>query len=81
MDAPVATKPKSDKIFKSFTLAPIPHPLKGHVMSVKCEQCLDELTVQVWLLYHHPSLKYCTLYVGGTELQTDGQTLMPPAGL
>ena len=21
----------------------------------------DELTVQVWVLYHHPNFKYCTL--------------------
>ena len=44
------------------------------MMSVKCEQPLDELTVQVWLLYHHPNFKYCTLFVSGTELWTDGQT-------
>ena len=43
-------------------------------MSVKCEEPLDELTVQVWLLYHHPNFEYCTLIVSGTELQTDGQT-------
>ena len=38
-------------------------------MSVKCEQPFDELTDQVWLLYHRPNFKYCTLYKGGTELQ------------
>ena len=43
-------------------------------MSVKCEQPLDKLTVQVWLLYDHPNFKYCTLNVSGTELWTDGQT-------
>ena len=43
-------------------------------MSVKCEEPIDKLTVQVWLLYHHPNFKYCTLFVSGTELQTDGQT-------
>ena len=32
-----------------------PHP-QEHVMSVKCGQPLDELTVQVWLLYDHPNL-------------------------
>ena len=42
-------------------------------MSVKCEQPLDELTVQVWLLYDHPNLKYCTLFVKDTELCTDRQ--------
>ena len=50
-----------------------PHP-QGHVMLVKCEESIDELTVQVWLLYHHPSLKYCTLLVSGTELRTDRRT-------
>ena len=44
---------------KSYILTP-PHP-EGHVISVKCEGPIDELTVQVWLLYHHPNYKYCTL--------------------
>ena len=57
------------KISKSYILTP-PH-LQGHVMSVKCEQPLDELTVQVWLLYDHPNFEYCTLFIRGTELQTD----------
>ena len=35
---------------------------------------LDELTVQVWLLYHHPNFNHWTLSVCGTELRTDGQT-------
>ena len=43
-------------------------------MSVKCEEPIDELTVQVWLLYHHPNFKYCTLLVSESELQTDKQT-------
>ena len=30
-------------------------PPQGHGMSVKCEEPIDELTVQVWLLYHHPN--------------------------
>ena len=61
------------KISKSYILTP-PHP-KGHVMlSVKCEEPIDELTVQVWLLYHHPNFKYCTLFVSGTELRTDKRT-------
>ena len=34
-----------------------PAPLQGYVMSGKCEQPSDELTVQVWLLYDHPN--YC----------------------
>ena len=62
------------KISKSYILNPT-HP-QGHVMSVKCEQPIDELTVQVWLLYHNPNLKYCTLFVSGTGRDgiTDGQT-------
>ena len=59
-------------ISKSYILTP-PHP-KGHVMSVKCEQPLDELTVQVWLQYDHPNFKYCTLFISGTELRTDKRT-------
>ena len=50
-----------------------PAPPQGHVMSVKCEQSIDELTILVWLLYHHLNFKYCTLFVSGTELWTDGQ--------
>ena len=61
------------KIFKSFILTP-PHP-RGQVMSVKCEEPIDEHTVQVWfILYHYPNFKYCTLFVCGTELQTDKRT-------
>ena len=60
------------KISKSYILTP-PLP-QGCVMSVKCEKPIDELTVQVWLLYHHPNFEYCTLFVRGTELRTNGQT-------
>ena len=60
------------KISKSYILAP-PHP-QGHVMAMKCEESIHELTVQVWLLYHNPNFKYCTLFVSGTELRTDRQT-------
>ena len=60
------------KICKSLILTP-PHP-QGHVMSVKCEEPIDELTVQVCLLYHNPNFKYCTLFVSGTELRTDKRT-------
>ena len=67
-----ATKSKYGKnLFESYILTP-PHP-QGHVMSVKCEEPIDEFTVQVWLLYHHPNFKYCTLFVSGTELRTDGR--------
>ena len=58
------------KISESYILTP--HHPQGHVMSVKCEQPLDELTVQVCLLYDHPNFKYCTLFISGTELRTDG---------
>ena len=72
-DAPGGNiKSKSGKISKSYILTP-PDP-RGHGMSVKCEKPIDELTVQVWLLYHHPNIKYCTLFESGTELRTDGQT-------
>ena len=66
---PVATKLKSGKTFKSHILTQ-PHP-QGHVMSGECEQPLNELTIQVWLLYDHPNFKYCTLFVSWTELTTD----------
>ena len=59
------------KISKSYILTPL-YP-QGHVMSMKCEEPIDELTVQVWLLYHHTNFKYCTLFVSGTELRTDRQ--------
>ena len=49
MDAPGATKSKYGKISKSYIFTP--HLPQGHVMSVKCEQPLDELTVKAWLLY------------------------------
>ena len=35
------------------------------------EQPIEELTVQIVLLYDHWNFKYCTLFVGETELQTD----------
>ena len=69
---PAATKSKWGKISK-FQILTLPQP-QGHVMSVKCEQPLDELTVQVWLLYDHLNFKYCTLNVSGMELQTDKLT-------
>ena len=59
-------------ISKSYILTP--HHPQGHGMSVKCAEPIDELTVQVWSLYDHPNFKYCTLFVSGAELRTDGQT-------
>ena len=69
---PAATIQNMAKISKSYILTP-PNP-QGQVMSEKCEEPKGELTVQVWLLYHHPNFKYCTLFVSGTELQTNRQT-------
>ena len=60
------------KISKSYILT-LPHP-QGHVVSMKCEEPIDELTVQVWLLYHQPNFNYCTLFESGTELRTDKRT-------
>ena len=60
------------KFSKSYILT-LPYP-QGHLMSVKCEQPLDELTVQVWLLFDYPNFKYCTLFISGTELRTDRRT-------
>ena len=60
------------KICKSYILI-LPYP-QGHVMSVKCEEPIDQLTVQIWLLYHHRNFKYCTLFASGTEIWTDRQT-------
>ena len=47
----------------------LPHS-KGHMMSQKCEQPFDELSVQVWspYIYIYPNSKYCTLYVSRSEL-------------
>ena len=67
-----ASKSKSSKISKSLILTL--HQPQGHVISVKCKQHSDKLTVIVWLLYHHPNFIYCYFCVGGTELWTDRQT-------
>ena len=71
MDAP-GQQQQSQNIAKSLSLKFWPRPTpQGYVMSVMCEQPLDELTDQVWLLYDHPNFKYCTLFASGTELRTD----------
>ena len=70
-EAPGGNKVKLWQKSLSPTFWPDP---QGHVTSVKCEQPLDELTVQVWLLYDHPNFKYCTLFISVMELRTDGQT-------
>ena len=69
---PAATKSKYGKNLQVLHFDPAPP--QGHEMPVKCEQRLDELIVQVWLLYDPPNFKYCTLFVSGTELRTDRQT-------
>ena len=63
---------KQSQISKSYIPTP-PHP-QGHGMLVKCEEPIDELTVQVWLLFidHLPNFKYCT--VCKQDGITDGQT-------
>ena len=60
------------KISKSYILTP-PNP-PGACEVSEVWQPLDELTVQVWLLYDHPNFKYCTLFISGTELRTDKRT-------
>ena len=52
---PAATKSKYGKNLLVLPFDPA-HP-QGHVMSVKCEEPIDELTVQVWLPYHHLNFK------------------------
>ena len=67
-----ATKSKYGKNLEVLHFDPAPP--QGHGMSVKCEEPLDELTVQIWLLYLYPNFNYWTLFVSGTELRTDKQT-------
>ena len=71
-DAPGGNKVKLWQKSKSYIFIPPHH--QGHVVSVKSEIPLGGLTVQVWLLYDHPNLKYCTLLISGTELRTEGRT-------
>ena len=67
----------------SYIFTP-PQP-QGHVMSNQFEQVLDGLTVHVWLLYHHPNLRYILYFIqvsmiGGTELRTDRRTVVQTDG-
>ena len=57
----------------SYILSPAPP--QGHVMSVRCEQPLNELTAQVWLRYYHQTLNIALkmTVVGIMDKQTDGQ--------
>ena len=50
---PGATKSKYGETLKVLHFDTAPY--QGHGMSMKYEQPLDELIVQVWLLYHHPN--------------------------
>ena len=77
MDAPAATKSTYDNISKSKILTPS-RP-QGYVISLKCEQPLDELTVQVWSLKDHRTLHialclYAGRNYGQTGRRTDEQT-------
>ena len=49
---------QSQNMAKSLSYILTPPDPQGHEMSVKCEEPIDELTVQVWLLYDHPNFKY-----------------------
>ena len=75
---PAATKSKSGKISKAYLLTML-NP-KGHVMSVKCEQPLGELSYCPCLtILSPPKLQILHFYVGGTEYrqkdrQIDKQT-------
>ena len=69
---PAATKSKYGKNLQVLHFYPAPP--QGHEMSVKCEEPLNELKVQVWLQYLHQNCNYLTLFVSGTELRTDKQT-------
>ena len=71
-DAPAATKSKYGKNLQVLHFDPAPPPGVCDVSEVW--EPMDELTVQVWLVYYHQNFKYCTLFVSGTELRTDGQT-------
>ena len=60
---------------ESSTFWPAPTP--WHVMSMNYEQSFDELTVQVWLFYDHPSFKHVQVgrNYGQTDWKTDGRTI------
>ena len=68
----VAEKVSLEPCSKSYILTP-PHP-KGHVMSVKCEELIDELKFKFGYYVITQTLNFCTLFVSGTKLRTDGRT-------
>ena len=67
------TKSKCGKIYKSHIMT-APQGA-GDVSEVwaTLRWTYTILTVQVWLLYHHSNLNYCTFYVSGMELRTKCQ--------
>ena len=73
-DTPCSNKVKiwHKSLSPTFWLA----PPQGHMMSMKFEEPIDELTVQVWLLYH-PNFKYCTFFVSRTDRRTWSVGLWP----
>ena len=72
MDAPGSNKVKIwQKISKCYILTPLTPRGMGCQWSGGTHRWTYS---QVWLLYHHPSFKYCTLFVSGMELQTDRRT-------
>ena len=70
---PAATESNYGKNLQVLYFDPTPSP--GVLDVSECAEPIDELTVQVWILYYHSNFKFCT--VSGTELrpgrQTDGQ--------
>ena len=67
-------KSSEEKVYNGGNVCNITPALpRGQVMAERCEQTLHELTVQVWLLFHH-SEKYCTLFLSGTEIRINRRT-------
>ena len=68
-------KHKIGRTLRSYFLSKVLHfgpaPPPGACDVSEVWETLDELAVQVWLLYDHPNFKYCTLFISGTELRTD----------
>ena len=58
---PASTRSKFGKNLNVLHFDPAPTPGAGDFSEVWGTHCIDELTVQVWLLYYHPSFEYCTL--------------------
>ena len=77
---PFATKSYKAKTSKSYILTPVPPRDRTDVSLLeKREKDLGEYTVQVWSLYRHPDLRYCTFKLIGTKLRTNrhGRTIQP----